>query len=231
MTDSADEKTRVRIIAYTRVSTDQQAEEGVSLEVQRQKLAAYAQAMDLELVASIEDAGESARSLERPGLKRALAMLDAREADGILVTKLDRLTRSVRDLGGLVEKYFADRPSCGRSCALISLAESIDTRTAGGRLVLHVLGSVAQWEREVIGERTRDSLQHLKRLGKRLGQRPLRLIHPESARAAWDLYATGDYTHKELADELNHRKVPTARAGGRWHPTTVRRALRQVVAA
>lgn len=82
-------------------------------------------------------------------------MLRAGQADAILVVKLDRLTRSVRDLGELVERYFAT----GR-WALLSVSEQIDTRSAAGRLVLNVLASVAQWERETTGERTSAAMQH-----------------------------------------------------------------------
>ncbi len=144
-----------RTIAYLRVSTDKQADRGVSLEAQRAKVAAYAELYDLELCEVIIDAGESAKSLDRPGLQRALAMLKKGEAEALLVVKLDRLTRSVRDLGDLVERCF----SPGKA-ALLSVGEQIDTRSAGGRLVLNVLASVSQWEREAIGERTATAMQH-----------------------------------------------------------------------
>ena len=147
--------TVTRTIAYLRVSTDKQADKGVSLDAQRAKCAAYAELYDLELTEVIVDAGESAKTLDRPGLQRALAMLKAGRADALLVVKLDRLTRSVRDLGELVERYFAP----GKA-ALLSVGEQIDTRSAAGRLVLNVLASVSQWEREAIGERTSAAMQH-----------------------------------------------------------------------
>jgi site-specific DNA recombinase len=147
--------TRTRTIAYLRVSTDKQADRGVSLDAQRAKVAAYAELYDLALVDVIVDAGVSAKTLDRPGLVRALGMLRRGEADALLVVKLDRLTRSVRDLGELVEKHFAP----GKA-ALLSVGEQIDTRSAAGRLVLNVLASVSQWEREAIGERTAAAMQH-----------------------------------------------------------------------
>lgn len=143
-----------KAIAYVRVSTDKQADAGQSLEAQRAKVEAYAGLYDLELVEVIVDAGASAKSLNRPGLTRALAMLKSGEAEALVVVKLDRLTRSVRDLGELVERYFAS----GKA-ALLSVSEQIDTRSAGGRLVLNVLASVSQWEREAIGERTSAVMQ------------------------------------------------------------------------
>jgi Resolvase, N terminal domain len=132
-----------RTIAYLRVSTDKQADRGVSLDAQRAKATAYAQLYDLDLCEVIVDAGESAKSLDRSGLQRALGMLKRGEAAALLVVKLDRLTRSVVDLGRLVEQYFAP----GKA-ALLSVSEQIDTRSAAGRLVLNVLA----WEREAIGE-------------------------------------------------------------------------------
>ena len=113
------------------------------------------------------DAGASAKSLNRPALQRALASLKRGDADALLVTKLDRLTRSVRDLATLLEDYFA----VGQS-GLISIGESVDTRSAAGRLVLNVMTSVAQWEREAIGERTSTALQHMRSQGRRVGAIP-----------------------------------------------------------
>ena len=149
------DNTNTRVIGDIRVSTQAQADDGVSLDAQRTKLSAYAVALDLDLVEIIVDAGVSAKSRNRDGVQRALGMLDSGQADGLLITKLDRWTRSVKDLGELVESYFADR------FALLSVNDSIDTRTAGGRLVLNVLASVSQWEREATAERTREALAHI----------------------------------------------------------------------
>ena len=144
-----------KTIAYLRVSTDKQADKGISLEAQEEKARAYASLYDLDLIEVIIDAGESAKTLDRPGLQRTLNMLKTGKADALLVVKLDRLTRSVVDLGKLIETYFAP----GKA-ALMSVSEQIDTRSAAGRLVLNILASVSQWERETIGERTRDAMQH-----------------------------------------------------------------------
>lgn len=150
-----------RAIGYIRVSTDKQADQGVSLEAQQAKIKAYAQLYDLELVDIVIETG-SAKSLEREGLLNALGRLQAGDASALVVTKLDRLTRSVGDLGRLVDDYFKD-------FALLSVSEQIDTRSAAGRLVLNVLASVSQWEREVIGERTSTAMQHMKKAGRYTG--------------------------------------------------------------
>ncbi len=156
---------RTRTVAYVRVSTEKQADRGVSLEAQQAKIRAYAELYGLELVDVIVDAGVSAKTLGRPGLSRALGMLTTGDAEALLVVKLDRLTRSVRDLGTLVESYFADP----QGPALLSVSEQVDTRTAAGRLVLNVLAAVSQWEREAIGERTSAAMKHLADQGEYIG--------------------------------------------------------------
>ena len=155
-----------RVIGYLRVSTDKQAEHGVSLDAQRAKLEAYASLYDLDLVAVLVDAGASAKSLDRPALSEALALLDRGEADALLVAKLDRLTRSVRDLADLVDL-------CNRQgWALLSVADQLDTASAAGRLVLNILTSVGQWEREAIGERTAAAMAVKAARGERVGAVP-----------------------------------------------------------
>lgn len=226
---------RTRVVAYVRVSTEKQADHGVSLDAQRAKVEAYAALYDLDLVTIEVDAGLSAKSLDRPALARALAMLEAGTADALLVVKLDRLTRSVRDLGELVDRYFAS----GRS-SLISVSESIDTRTAAGRLVLNVLGAVSQWEREAIGERTAAALGHKRANGERVGQVPygMRLAadgvrletDPAEARVLElirSLRAEG-LSIRAIAARLDADGIPAR--GGRWHPTTVARLLEREAA-
>lgn len=155
-----------KAIGYVRVSTEEQASGGHSLGAQAAKLRQYAALYEIELVEIIEDAGASAKTLERPGLQRALQMLRDGEAGGLLIAKLDRLTRSVGDLAVLLDGYFGEK--AGKH--LYSVADAIDTRSAAGRMVLNILTSVAQWEREAIGERTRAALQHKISKGERVGR-------------------------------------------------------------
>jgi DNA invertase Pin-like site-specific DNA recombinase len=149
-------------IGYCRVSTDRQCDQGVSLASQAEKVRAMALVHGAELVEVIQD-GESAKSLNRPGLQRILAMVQNREVQAVIVAKLDRLTRSVRDLCELLD--LMER----RGVALISVAESLDTSSASGRLVINIMAAVSQWEREAIGERTRDALRHKRSQGERVG--------------------------------------------------------------
>lgn len=159
---------RVRVVLYVRVSTEEQALEGVSIAAQEAKLRAYSDLYDLEVVEVIVDAGCSAKNLKRAGLTRALGLLKSKQADGLVVTKLDRLSRSVLDWNVLIDDYFGEK--AGR--VLFSVGDSIDTRTAAGRLVLNVLMSVAQWEREAIGERTRDAMAYKSTKNELVGEVP-----------------------------------------------------------
>jgi DNA invertase Pin-like site-specific DNA recombinase len=150
-------------IGYVRVSTDRQAEQGVSLEAQEAKIRAMATVQGAELLDVIVDGGESAKSLNRPGLQRLMALVNGGKVQAVVVAKLDRLTRSVKDLCGLLELFEK------RKVALISVAEALDTGSAAGRLVITIMGAVSQWEREAIGERTRDALRHKRSNGERVG--------------------------------------------------------------
>jgi len=153
----------MRAVGYVRVSTEGQAERGVSLAAQEAKLRALAALHDAEIVEMIRDEGASAKTLNRPGMARVLELVRSRKVDAVFVAKLDRVTRSVRDLADLVETFRK------RGVALVSAAESLDTSTAAGRMVINLLATVAQWEREAVGERTSDALRHKQAIGEFIG--------------------------------------------------------------
>jgi len=233
----------MKAVGYIRVSTEDQAMTGVSLPAQRAKLEAYASLYGLELVRIEVDDGVSAKTLERPALRRALATVDRGEADGLLIAKLDRLSRSVADWDRLIDGYFGER--AGKQ--LWSVADSIDTRTAAGRLVLNVLMSVAQWEREAIAERTRDALRHKIKTGERVGRvlygsaidpddprrskksdlpSGLKPCPPEAeAIALIKRLAAEGKSLRAIADELTRRGIPTREGGQRWQHSSVRKIL------
>ena len=152
----------MKAIGYVRVSTEEQAKSGLGLEAQIAKIKAYAELFDIELTEIIMDEGVSGKTLERDGLQKAIKMLKERKAEGMVIAKLDRLTRNVADLGTLVSTVFD-------KAELYSVSEQINTKNAAGRLVLNVLVSVAQWERETICERTKDALQAKKARGEKTG--------------------------------------------------------------
>jgi DNA invertase Pin-like site-specific DNA recombinase len=206
----------MKVVGYIRVSTEDQAREGVSLAAQRAKIQAYALVKDWSVVEVIPDE-VTAKHLTRPGLQRVLALVERGQVGAVIVYKLDRLTRSVKDLNSLVERFDKKR------VALVSLQESLDATTATGRLMMNLLASVSQWEREVIGERTRDAMQHLKASGN-VYSRPVfedaaTLAHIHTRRAA-------GATYQDIADELTAAGVPTVR-GGAWAPATIYGILRR----
>src|SRR5260370_6920279 len=153
----------MKTIGYVRVSTDKQADRGVSLDAQAEKIRAMAVVHSSELFDICVDGGKSAKSLNRPGMARLLALVDSGDVQAVIVAKLDRLTRSVKDLCTLLERFTR------RGVTLISVAESLDTGSAAGRLVLNIMTPPSQWGRGAIGERTRDALSHKPRQGRRGG--------------------------------------------------------------
>jgi len=213
------------VIGYIRVSTMEQAQDGVSLELQRDRLAAYAELYDLEIIDIIEDAGVSGKSLRRDGLDAVLGRMEAGEASGVLVYKLDRLTRSVADLGALIEKYFAGK------YRLLSVQDQIDTSTANGRFVCNLLGSVAQWEREVISERTTAALRHKKQNGEVYNHVPLGYQGVDGKLVAVDeelvivsevrSMRQGGLSYHKIANDLNGRGI-IGKRGGRFYASTIR---------
>ena len=153
----------MQALGYIRVSTDQQADRGISLDAQKERVRAMATVQGAKLLDVVVDAGESAKSMNRPGLQRILVLVNAGKVQAVIVAKLDRLTRSVKDLCTLLELFEK------RNVTLISVAESLDTGSAAGRLVITIMGAVSQWEREAIGERTREALRHKLKKGERTG--------------------------------------------------------------
>ena len=216
-------------IGYVRVSTDKQVDLGVSLDAQT-KIRAMAVVQSASLDDIIIDAGESAKSLHRPGMARVLALVEAGAVDTVIIAKLDRLTRSVADLAESLKRF--ER----RDVSLVSVADSLDTHSAAGRLVLNIMVRVSQWEREAIGERTRDAMRLKRAKGERVGTVPfgyrvgadgvwLDANGPEQAMLSnmYQLRAQG-YTTRQIATELNRLGLATRR-GTAWRFQYVAQAL------
>jgi DNA invertase Pin-like site-specific DNA recombinase len=203
----------------------------VSQDAQSEKIRAITVVHNAELLDIIVDGGESAKSLERPGVERLLELVDGRKVQAVIVSKLDRLTRSVKDLCELLERF--ER----RGVALISVAESLDTSSAAGRLVLNIMTAVSQWEREAIGERTRDAMHHKRTNGERVGNIRFgyrlgadgKLIEPEPSEQAvlQEIRQLRQHGHsmRGIAATLNQRALRTRR-GSAWHLEHVARILK-----
>ena len=153
-------------IGYTRVSTDHQADTGVSLDAQAEKIRAMAVAKGFELLDIIVDAGKSAGTLKRPGLDRLLGLVDRRKIQAVIVTSHDRLSRKLLEQLRLLDRFKRHR------VVVISVTESWDTSTAAGQLQTNIMGSVAQHYRDYVSERTPRSP------GPQEGQRSTGRQHP-----------------------------------------------------
>jgi DNA invertase Pin-like site-specific DNA recombinase len=189
---------------------------GAGLEAQRQAIIAECKRRGWQLIEVIEDAGWSAKDLRRPGIKAALEVLEAGDAKALVVAKLDRLSRSLLDFAGLMAK--AQRQGWG----VIALDVQVDTSTGSGEAMANMLATFAQFERRLIGQRTKEALAVKKASGVKLGRPPLvpqaviRRIHRQRA---------GGETLRAIAESLNRDEVPTAQGGLRWYAATVRHVL------
>ena len=222
-------KIRPIAIGYVRVSTADQADSGLSLSAQRRQIEAQAVVSGFDLVDVIADAGASAKNLVRPGVAQLLQRLQRGETDCIIVAKLDRLTRSIRDLGGLLEELaLTRRRDGGRGVDLISSTESLDTGSATGRLVINIMASVSQWEREIISERTIAALQEKRIQGRRFsrfapygyryeGDSQVPVESEQAIMLEISELRGQDLSWQRVAQTLNDRGMLN-RAGRRWLP-------------
>jgi DNA invertase Pin-like site-specific DNA recombinase len=200
-------------LAYIRVSTVEQADEGLSLDAQRATLTEQAErrGWDVEVVA---DEGRSAKDLDRPGLQAALARLDRGEADVLVAIRLDRFSRDLHDFSGLMKR--ADR----EGWRLLCLDPEVDTSTPYGKAFQHIMAVMAELERQLIGQRTREALAQLKAQGVALGQQT---AHPDQVLLRILSEREEGKSYARIADDLNRNGITTVR-GGRWYPPTVQRA-------
>jgi site-specific DNA recombinase len=229
----------VRAVGYVRVSTGKQA---LSPEAQKEKIRAMAALQGAELVDVFVDK-ESAKEgsiKTRPGLVEILELARRGEVNRIIIAKLDRLTRSVVDLGALLTTL--DK----HGVSLVSATETwMDTGSAAGRMILNIITAVAQWEREAIGERTREVLQFKRshhqaynhtpygfrvagkaKPGKLMAGKRLEPIPAEQRIIARmrKMRAAG-LPLRVIADRLNTCRIATKIAGGKWHASTIANIL------
>jgi DNA invertase Pin-like site-specific DNA recombinase len=237
------------LVGYLRVSTEDQKDRGSSLVAQEAKIRALADRLGHRLVEVIDDGGESARSLDRPGIRRALAMLSAGQASGLLVANLDRLTRNLGDMVQLVETHFT-KPD---GSVLLSASEPVETRTAVGRMQLFILATFSQYMLEAGVERTagvmRSKRSRSERTGNlRFGQsvdpsdprrsrasRPVALVECPEDLAVEEMiveFRSSGLTLRAIAEELNRQEIPskrgvTRRSTGRWSKSSIHEILRR----
>ena len=206
------------IIAYMRVSTQEQADSRLGLDAQRTAILAEARRRgwaEAELT-FIEDAGYTAKNLKRPGIRAALLALETGQAQTLVVAKLDRLTRSMADFTGLLQAAAKHR------WALVALDLQVDTTTPNGEAMAYVVAVFANLERRLISERTKAALAEAARRGVVLGR-------PRSLHDAVVVRIVAERQHgatlQAIADRLTEDGVAGAQGGRRWYPSTVRAVL------
>ena len=222
----------MRVGIYIRVSTDEQAKEGYSIDAQRRVLNAWAVVKGAEAITEYVDEGFSAKNLNRPAVKRLIDDCRRGMIDTVIVWKLDRLTRNLRDLLMLMEDVFRDF-----GVEFVSATESIDTSTAAGRLVLNMLGAVAQNERENTSDRVSMVMTELSKNAKHLGGQPLygysvtqdghyapHPVEAEAVRMIFNLKLRGSSYSDIISalDAAGHKP----RSGGSWTRNTLYDMLR-----
>ncbi len=202
---------------YVRVSTAEQAAGGLGLEAQR---AAIRSACDLRgwtLRAVYEDAGVSATSTVRPGLKQALSACRSHDDALLIVAKLDRLSRSLLEFTALVERMKHE------PWRLVALDLGVDTTTPNGEFVANVMSSFAQFERQMISVRTKEALAAARHQGVRLG-RPSAIS--DGTRLQILKLRDEGWTASSIARHLERTGVPSPQGGMRWHTSTVTRVIK-----
>jgi DNA invertase Pin-like site-specific DNA recombinase len=202
--------------AYIRVSTAEQGRSGLGLAAQRQRIQDQARTRGWGELTWEVDEGWSGKNLDRPALGRLLDRITA--GDRLVVAKLDRLSRSTLDFAQLLKR------SGEEGWSVVVLELDLDTGTAIGHFVVSILAAVAELERGLISERTSAALQAAKSRGQRLGVGYRRM--PAETLATIVELRESAMSMAAIAAQLNQDGVPTARGGTKWHPSTVRAALR-----
>lgn len=218
----------MRVVAYTRVSTQEQVESGAGLAAQRSAILAEAERRQWEIVEFHEDSGFSGRDLKRPAVIAAMATLQRGEADALVVAKLDRLSRSMLDFAGVMARAHKEH------WGLIALDCAVDTTTPAGEALASVMATFAQFERRLIGQRTSEALRALRSQGRAYGSVPYgfsrvgdRLIPDDAEQhvlARMQRMRCGGLSYARIASKLNSAGV-AAKRGGSWHSMSVRSVL------
>lgn len=202
------------VVVYLRVSTSEQAASGLGVEAQRVTAQAYAGRKGLTITGEFCDEGISAKNISgRLGALAALAAVRDRKAAGLLVAKMDRLSRSVVDGAGLMEAARHE------GWALHFADLDIDTSTPAGEMAANIIISGSQYERRLISQRTRDALAARRARGERLGAAP-GLPHDVTRRIVAERRA--GRTFQAIADGLINDGILTARGKAKWYPATIR---------
>ena len=208
-------------LLYIRVSTVQQATDGVSLGAQERELISAASLAGYTEVEMVREEGRSGKSIKgRPELRSALDRLNKGQAVALFVTRVDRLARSTKDFLTIIDQ------ANQHSWRLVLLDLNLDTSTYQGRFVVTIMGALAEMERAIIGERQKDVHRDRRAQGKVWGVDlgPKSKIPLDVTERIRDMREKGMSYHA-IAAQLNADGVPTALNGQQWHGSTIRKML------
>ncbi|GAS90479.1 recombinase family protein [Mycolicibacterium brisbanense] len=211
------------VVAYIRVSTEEQAASGAGLEAQRAAITSECERRGWTVVGWHADEGVSGgKALDaRPALTAALDAVESSEAAVLMVAKSDRLARSLGTLLHVIDR--AERAGG----VVVAVDGTVDTSTAAGRFTTQIMGSVAELERGLISDRTKAALAVRKAQGVRLG-RPTTV--PQSVVERITSERAAGATWAAIADGLNADGTPTGQGGSKWFPNTVARIHKRAAA-
>jgi DNA invertase Pin-like site-specific DNA recombinase len=205
------------LVPYRRVSTREQADKGAGLAAQKTTLmAGLTMRGQVALEWDCVDKGKSGKDMNRPELERALSLVRSGQAGGIIVSKLDRLSRSFLDFAYLMETARKE------GWNIVALDLGVDLRTPAGEVMAGVLALFAQFERRMIGMRTKDGLAEKRAEGVRLG-RP-RSVSDGLLEAIVALYLSEE-NFSQVARMLNEAELETPHGGKKWYPATVQKIV------
>jgi DNA invertase Pin-like site-specific DNA recombinase len=216
------------VLGYTRVSTSSQSESGAGLAAQRAAIHTEVERREWQLVEILEDAGYSARDFNRPAVMAAMAMLERGEADALLVSKLDRLSRSMLDFATVMATARKE------GWSIISLDCAVDTTTPAGEAMSSVMATFAVFERRVGAVRTSEALAEKRAQGMVYGSTPFGFRREDDRLVPDDAeqhvlvrirrMRSRGLSYDKIARSLNRSQVP-AKRGGPWSPPAVRSVL------
>ncbi|HXM18363.1 MAG TPA: recombinase family protein [Candidatus Tumulicola sp.] len=229
----ADKSTR-KVYGYARVSSRGQADEGISLDAQQARIEGYALAKGWALTDVLIDAARSGKNTRRPMLERLRREVREGQVETIITLKVDRVSRSTRDLLNLLQEFETHKTS------FVSVFENIDTSTSMGRFVITLLGSLAQLEAEQVGERTSFALRKARLDGKaycrtapfgwkRVGGDFRPAEAEQRALAQIRTMRAKNDSWQSIARWLAENRIKP-RAGDKWYPATVRQVLNSKLA-
>lgn len=206
-------QTALPTCGYCRVSTEEQGESGLGLEAQQTAIRAEVDRRGWDLIHMHVDVASGRSRTHRPGLHEAVAHVTDGTAANLVVAKLDRLSRSLIDFASIM----AEAEAGGWN--LVALDLGVDLSTPSGEFLASVMASAAQWERRLIGQRTREAMQAAKARGATFG-RPLTV--GSDVRETILVMRNDGLAYNAIATRLNDLAVPTGHGGKRWWASTVR---------